>query len=523
MQFLGLHLEKKILTIALVAKENKRFKVKFLETLFLEEGSKKELKQLLELIAFKEKKSFIVSTLETHSILLRSLEIPLKSHRGLLKTLPFQLEHIIPYPLEEVIVIPTLEKMSSTISKESSIVTLFCCHERFYAEHLEKYKSYGIDPHWIGCIPQSLYRFSKYYTEEKDFITLHMASDGTHIVAVLEDRPCHAFQIEIGKQDFLEALRKDMPISEEKEIENLFHQIDCFNLSQDSFLHFSLLINRFLKELDRVFYFLLHKKEGRRLDKLFLAKEESFLISFKGYIEQSLDFSLQIIDSKHSDIKELKPYAVAIGAAIDVLSNDHKTLQIRKLLDTQPQISRSVLKKVGTYAFCTLVSCLVLAFSSHFLLKQKENRLNKKLSSLIERYPQEVAESKEESKLFFSRLKQVEKQFSKAKKPYTYYLTPVQVSEFIKCLYKEEQFLGTSLVKIERVDYELMQYPTIEEPLEPYKIKIHLTITADEEQNAENFFEALFKNTVYLEESSRPALTKEKDEYQAIFFLKTFK
>ena len=113
MQFLGLHLEKNSLTTALVVKEKKRFKVKFLETLFLKEKGLKEVKQLLEYLSGKEKTFFTVSALETHSVLLRSLEMPLKSRRDLLKTLPFQLENIIPYPLEEVIVIPSVEKAFS--------------------------------------------------------------------------------------------------------------------------------------------------------------------------------------------------------------------------------------------------------------------------------------------------------------------------------------------------------------------------------------------------------------------------
>lgn len=526
MQFLGLHLEKNSLMLALVVKERKQFKVKFIETLFLkEEEGAKELKQLFESLSIKEKAFFTISALETHSILLRSLEMPLKSTRDLLKTLPFQLENIIPYPLEEVIVIPSVEKISSINSNDRSIVTLFCCHDKLYLEHLEKFKHYGIDSHWVGCVPQALYRFSKYYTEEEEVIILHMSSDATHIVAILQDKPRHSFQIEIGKKDFLDALQQDMPIAENKEIEKLFYEIELLNIPSGNFFHFSKLIDRFLKEIERVFYFLLHKKEGRRLDKIFLAKEENFLISFKNYIEKSLDISLQIIESKHQEIKKLKSYAISIGLAIDVLSNDHKTLQFKKLSDAEQSVSSYILKTIKLYAFSCVLAFVTVAFSSHLLLKHKEKTLDKKLSTIMERYPQEVAEfgKKIENQPFFSRLNLIEKHFNKVKKPYGYYLTPTHVSDFLEYLWKEEKLLTASSLKIEQIDYELVQYPIIEKPLEPYKIKVQLTIVAEEERVVENFFEKLVNNTLWLEESPNPLLIKENDGYQAIFFLKTSK
>ena len=519
MQFLGLHLEKNSLTTALVVKEKKRFKVKFLETLFLKEKGLKEVKQLLEYLSGKEKTFFTVSALETHSVLLRSLEMPLKSRRDLLKTLPFQLENIIPYPLEEVIVIPSVEKASS-IGK--SIATLFCCHDKIYLDHLEKFKYYDIDPQWIGCIPQALYRFSKHYTGEKDVILLHMANDAVHIIAILEDKPRHSFQIEIGKQDFLEALHKDMPASENKEIENLFYQIDCFNISSGSFIHFSKLLDRFLKEFDRIFYFLVHQKEGRKFDKIFFLKEEGFLAPFKNHLEESLDVSLQMVESKDEEIKKLKPYAVPIGLAIDVLSNDHKTLQFRKLVDTEKNIGNYILKNIKAVALSSVIACSLVAVSSYVLLNQKENRLSKNLSLLMERYPEEVANFHEdvEKATFFSRLNLIEKHFNKVKKPYGYYLTPTHVSDFLEYLYKEEK---SSSLKIQEIDYELIQYPKVEEPLESYKIKVQLTMTADEAEITEGFFEKLCNSAVWLEETPKPLLTKENNGYQAIFFLKTSK
>jgi Tfp pilus assembly PilM family ATPase len=515
MQLSGLHLEKNILTLALVAKEKKRFKVKQLATVSLENK-----KELLKYLSFKEEKDlFFVSSVDTQEVLLRSLDMPLRSRRGLLKTLPFQLEQLIPYPLEEVMISTHIDKPSFSIRQKAlSVVTLFCFHEKFYREHLEKYLSQGIDPDWIGFIPHSLYRFCKYYIEKENFIALHMAEDATHLIAVSEDKLRHAFQINIGKEAFLKALQEDNPSLSSLEVEKLFYQTT--SLSTPEFKSFSSLIEKFLKELDRIFYFLVQKEEGK-IDQIFFAKEEVFLKLFKDRLEHSLERTLQVIDSSDPEIPQFKPYAISIGGAIDVLSKDNKTLQLRKVEDLHSKMRRTLLKKISVYGILCLICYGLLTGFSHVMFERKKHMLNEKLSLLVKRYPQEGIELQNEEKEFFSRLEKIEKYMNKIKKPYGYYLTPITVSEFLSYLY--QQLLGFSLVSLEEMHYELVQYPSLQQPLEPYKIKISLKIKAKERKHAELFFDTLFRETAYVEETLKPELTQESDEYKTSFFLKSAK
>lgn len=512
MQLLGLHVERQNVTLALVAKDKLRFTVNYLESFSLEdEGEVKALLGHMQLLMIKEKQLFISSPLETNQVLIRTLETPLNNKRAILKTLPFQLENMIPYPPEEVIVAPVLEKQTSS----QSIVTLFCIQKKSYEEHLTQLRSYHIDPQWVGCVPEALYRFARHYTEEKNYVLLHMAGRCTHIISVLDDRLCGAFHIEIGKEDFLEALSHDRPSSNRKEREELFNKIA---FADTHFLHFTQKMEKFLQELDRIFYFLVHKKESKRTDHIVFTKEEQFLRRYKDSIEQSLGYALQESEFKDPSVVALKPYAIAIGQAMDVLSNDHKTLQFRAAQDTEKTLKTQLLKRLGVCIMTIMSASLMMGVAGEIVLKTKEKRLQNHLATILAQYAQELGETNTHADLL-STLKVAEKKVSKFKKPYGYYLTPTRVSDFLDYVQTVTQPLDTTSLKLEKFHYELVNYPTLKAPLEPYKIKIEWTMTGSSQEALEDFFAHLLQDPQWIAEDPTPSVTKGAKEYAAVFFL----
>lgn len=516
MQLLGLHLDKQSITFALVTKEKAGFKIKFLENFSIAlEGEAKALEHKLQVLALKEQPFFITAPLETSRILLRTLEIPLKGKKALFNALPFQLENMIPYPLGEMIIVPIVEQGISLKEKASSIITLFCVQQKAYQEYLAQLKAYDLDPQWIGCIPQALYRFAQHYTKETAYILLHMSDRATHIIAVLENRLCSAFQVELGKEDFLEALAQDHPTLDKKELSTQFDKLSPLD---QNLTHSGAKVEKFLQELDRVFYFLLHKKEGRRIENIIFTKEEKFLASFKERIERSLDFALQVIEMKDAALAHLKPYAIPIGSAIDVLVDDHKSLQFRSPKDIQKRLKTQIVKKLGTCTVAMLASMLLVAGSAHFFLKSKEKTLRSKLAITLSHYAQEVGAITTNMD-FFASLKRAEKSVNQAKKSYGYHLMPVKVGDFLKYMNDTMQKTYTPLLKLKEFHYELVQYPALAQPLQPYKIKIDLVMTAEEEKQLAEFFEALLKNSEWVAENPKPTLNKEGHQYEATFFL----
>jgi Tfp pilus assembly PilM family ATPase len=516
MQLLGIHLDQQSITLALVTKEKAGFKIKFLESFPIAlEGEAHALEHKLQVLALKEQPFFITAPLETCRILLRTLEIPLKGKKALFCALPFQLENMIPYPIGEMIVVPIIEQGISLKEKASSIITLFCVQQKAYQEYLTQLKMDDLDPQWIGCIPQALYRFAQHYTKETAYILLHMSDRATHIIAVLENRLCSVFQIELGKEDFLEAIAQDHPNLHKKELSTHFEKLSPL---EQNLTHVGAKVEKFLQELDRVFYFLLHKKEGRRIESIIFTKEEKFLASFKERIERSLDFSLEVIDMKDANLVHLKPYAIPIGSAIDVLVDDHKTLQFRSPKDIQKRLKTEIIKKLGTCTVTMLASMLLVAGSAHWFLKSKEKALHNKLTTTLSQYAQEVGPITTNMD-FFASLKRAEKSVNQAKKSYGYHLMPVKVGDFLKFMNDTMQTTSIPLLKLKEFRYELVHYPTLAQPLQPYEIKIDLVMTAEEEKQLREFFEALLKNAEWVADNPKPTLNQERHQYAATFFL----
>ena len=112
MEVIGIHREDSTVHLACLSMAGGEVSIEFLE---------KERK-VLSMV----KDPYLVSGIEGQDLLIRHLKTPLKKKRALHKTLPFQLEALIPYKLEEVVVKPIYisheketEALFFTVSKKN--------------------------------------------------------------------------------------------------------------------------------------------------------------------------------------------------------------------------------------------------------------------------------------------------------------------------------------------------------------------------------------------------------------------
>ncbi len=514
MQFLGLHLEKKILTLALVQVEKKQFQLKKLQVVSLD--NLQEVQLLLASLLGDT--TWIISTLETKQVLLRSLEMTFKTRRAFLKVLPFQLDQLIPYPLEEGIVIPLFEKRSFIQRSIPSTVTLLSLHEKTYKEHLLFYQNYHIDPDWIGYGPQGLCRFVCHYTKETTAAILHMGQEATYLVVMLEGGLLHALQIDLGKEHFMKALQLDQNFLTKVEVDQFFEKNTQENISQELFPSLFDLIKKFSCELDRCFYFLMQKPLLEGLNKVVLLKEFNFLKQFIKVLEKTVGSSIDVVENE--GLQALMPYALPIGLAIDAFSKDGKKVQFKKPHEITSHVKKHLIKKMGKYGLACLICSILAFFSSQLILKVKESSLHKQISYLLENYAEELpitSKNKQEESVVV-RLKQAEKYLSKIKKPYGYYLTPTSVTSFLEKLTQDRRFKEG--LQLEELEYTLDSYPNLEHPEAPYKICVRCVVSSLKQNLAEMFFEELEQDKLLVEEEPRMDITKQDLRYEALFYLK---
>lgn len=174
--------------IALVKQKKSQFFIEHLRTV---ESHVKPLDILRPILHRKSHR--VVSGLSTGSVILRRMQLKLKSKREILAALPFQLEEYLPFPSEELLVIPTLH-----IGKEQSDIDLFATTEKELRDHLDKLSQIGVDPDVVSAKPLALLRFAQHLYPEHASLLVYSEKNETLIV--MKDRALIAFQT-VRKED----------------------------------------------------------------------------------------------------------------------------------------------------------------------------------------------------------------------------------------------------------------------------------------------------------------------------------
>lgn len=130
----------------------------------------------------------IVTGLCSSEVILRNISLKLKSKREILAALPFQVENFLPYPPQELILLPTLERQ-----KDQTQISLLATSEKTLQSHLTG----NIDPDIVSCIPLALFRYARYFFPGKNsFFLCH-----SETFIVVDGGKLQAFQ-SIKESDF---------------------------------------------------------------------------------------------------------------------------------------------------------------------------------------------------------------------------------------------------------------------------------------------------------------------------------
>lgn len=139
----------------------------------------------------KQTSAISVTGLEANEVILRNLSLKLRSKREVLAALPFQVENLLPYPSEDLLLLPTLKT-----SPEGSEISLLATSKSALSKHLE-----GIDSDIVSCVPLALYRYARHFFPQKRSAFLF---DGNTFIAI-EDGNLVASQV-VGEKGFERAL-----------------------------------------------------------------------------------------------------------------------------------------------------------------------------------------------------------------------------------------------------------------------------------------------------------------------------
>ncbi len=154
----------------------------------------------------------------------RILSMPFSDKKKIEQTLPFELEGLIPFPIEDVVIDYQVLETNSSGSK----VLAICAHKGTLDAHLKIYKTSGIDPQVLIPPSVSLANLSKLIQGEspEPILIIDVGDTETALSLVSHGRLTFCRTLMIGSSSLATQLEHTLGISHERAQELLEHEAD---------------------------------------------------------------------------------------------------------------------------------------------------------------------------------------------------------------------------------------------------------------------------------------------------------
>lgn len=475
------------------------------------------IERLAEQTSFSKEEwsGLVVSGIDGDRTLVRHIESPLKSRRSLQKTLPFQLESLIPFSIDEVIVQPVYETR-----KENTQAIFFVTLEESLKHHLNKLRE--IEPSWVSCVPMALYRFACFIGQDRDSYTIfHFGKETTEIVSIEQGVIYRTLSLRWGMNHFEAAYQKDG-----KNLDRM-QQLDLSKLESKDSPHLVELLQRFQQEVDRFFCFLTHKQKINKLKFLLFTGETDKFFPFEKWLKSWVSFSYEVLPVKEQcgvDPHELKSYAISIGLALDAIKQDRKSIQFRQGKWIAPAVYAKIKRKLLRSALLSFACAATILVASYLIYTKQEKRFLREIDEFGNLYEKEIPPLEAVCLLPSAeeKLGCLDRQLKLVKNDYSYFVTPPLVADLLAFLSehpKLNRHEGEKKIVIDDLLYELIEYPSIQNPNQPYKVKVSLTFTSPESTWAREFHDAVVLDANWVNQEEPITWEREQNAYTFSFIL----
>ncbi len=440
MFYIGIHLEKASLRVAVLKKEKRGISIESLESFPYGPDNVKLFYNLSPFHTGKETR--VTSGIGCSETFIRKLHIPLKDRRKILEALPFQLESLVPFSDESTLICPLFKPLS----KQMTAVTVIATSEESLNAHLGDLKNLDIRSDTISCEASALMRFNRWKFPS------------------------------IGKVLCLHAHHQKLScvVCEGEEI--LLSQSLSFEENAD-----------LSKELEKLSIFL--KQKGGIDDKTpwFLTGN----LHFAEQIKNVFSGEALLLD----DITNAT-FAIPIGLALDDLKEDAFSVQFCQKKFTPSHTLHSRQKKAFSYlAFC-LGAAVLMAIGSSTILGKNQRLLVQSLKDYIT--PSLASGSFTSMEDIEENLYAWEDSLKQQKSSFALLPTVPKVSDVLAWLsshpcFATEEGNSKEGVEIKSLHYTLTKHPKIGETSAPYLAHVELEFTSQTPRAARDFHEILLK------------------------------
>lgn len=469
-----------------------------------------------------KKQPFLVTGISSKDVLIRHIDILLNKPRMQEKCLPFQIENIISRSIDDVIV-----KSVNIKNKNKSYKTCFIVSKKRIKDHLDTWNE--SDPDWVSAAPMALLRYGSFVGVTKAAYTiLHMGHKETQIISVAEGCVHTSLTLDIGSKHFFNAYYEDIYQEKKGEYKPDQDQCDLRKVSAKKTPLLAEVKRKFYQEIDRAFCFLFpDQKETKSRHILFTGQVDVFQIDkWLTETEAFLFSPLQMKKTCGFNCSELRVYAIAIGLGLDALKNDRMSLQLRQDDFIAPKKVKEIKKSLGKGALmCTLLVCIAI-FCFTVSLRRHEKSLHQKIDQYVQRYGSELSafQTVDTAEKIDRKIQILNQNLKFSKNNYKYFTPPPCVSDcltFLATHPKLNEGGRAKEIKIKDLWYVLVEYPSIDKPYNPYKIKVDVLFETEKPQYIQEFYEALGKEDAWIDKREKVTWKQSERGNEISFFFKS--
>ena len=485
---LGISLENKLIQTALLKKEEGKISLEAVKEFPESEDFVKQL--YLKMPLASQDSLMITTSLSSEHILFRTLSLPLAERKKALAALPFQLETLLPFPLEG----SACSVHLSPLGKKAFYASVFATSKTALSNHLDHLKSLHFNPDCVGCDPSALYRLFQFLFPEKTALNIfHFGKTRSCCILILDGQIVTTKTLHIGSLKILKGA------SFEKEKISL------------------------KKEIERLFLYLKEKNISGIESPWLILEDPQHPFSCKEFWE---DLPLCPLENLPFKPSELNSYAIPIGVALDSLKNDSQTVQFLKGEWTPKHHEEKRKKNALRFVFLSVACALLIALGGSALLNKKKKILSEQLKTAL---PASLSSEPLHSLSDWEEvLWKWENSLGQKKLPFPFLPTVPSVSDFLAWL-SSHPCLSTSEggkkegISITRLRYHLYKHPILTEQGGDYAVKIDLELKADTPRLAREFHDSLLKSNPIVDPKKEIKWNSEQNTYWTSFELKSLR
>lgn len=491
---------------------------------------------------------YLLSTgMKGNEVLVRSLNLPLTKESDIETAVEFQMEPLLPYPLENALL------SSSRLAQhaQSTDLTVLSIRKDHLQKHLDALQELNIEPEFVSSVPIALACFSSLFEiPSQPCIVVHLDDTSFTCALAKEGKLLTSYTVNQGTQLLATAYQQDMG-----EHGTWDGSYDFSTLDAGKMINLNKAVEALRLNATKTIYALSKEIKEASPDTILLAGEGHLLQHLAPLLYGHLNMTIQTpVSSSQADFppEDLLKFSVPIGLGINALKPTIESINFRQREFNYPHPWKRLKKALGQFALlCLLLAVSFFIFGRSYIAyeedKAKENYLellkamHKSYNSFETEYLTKFPKTNDGSEMtieplsalsasdLMDRINYLQKDLKPPVDTFPYYPNVPRVSDVLAWISTHPKVVGEGkseegsefpLIQIDNFSYTMVKHPDQKQRLEKYQVKVELEFSSTTPKAAREFHDALIVPNAIVDPKGEVKWGTNKGKYRTSFYLK---